>query len=166
MCHACLKIYFMQPHMHGLFLLLGITVTCGIAVHAIAERTRHWKGHPETGNQEHQEQCYNCSGQVLHGCCSLRLWVDMQVITERTLVEESGSFEEAVLSKDKAALADFCSAKASRAPPDEAESWAFMRLLFQDDSRGCVKAILLEASWSGIPQSATMSLRLCPCVRC
>ena len=136
----------MQPCMHGLLLLLGIMVTCGIAVHAIAERTGHGKGHPETGNQEHQEQCYNCSGQVLHGCCSLRLWVDMQVITERTLVEESGSFEEAVLSKDKAALADFCSAKASRAPPDEAESWAFMRLLFQDDSRGWVKAILLVAS--------------------
>ena len=89
----------------------------------------------------------------------------MQVITERTLVEESGSFEEAVLSKDKAALADFCTAKASRAPPDEAESWAFMRLLFEDDSRGWVKAILLEASWTGIPQSTTMSLRLCPCVR-
>ena len=60
----------------------------------------------------------------------------MQVITERTLVEESGSFEEAVLSRDKAALADFCTTKASRAPPDEAEAWAFMRLLFQDDSRG------------------------------
>ena len=61
-----------------------------------------------------------------------------QVVTEKTLVEQSGSFEQAVMSNDKAALADFCASKASQAHnQDEAESWAFMRVLFQDDSRRC-----------------------------
>ena len=48
-----------------------------------------------------------CTGESV-GMCS-------QVITEKTLVEQSGSFEQAVMSNDKAALADFCASKASQA---------------------------------------------------
>ena len=42
-----------------------------------------------------------------------------QVITEKALVEQSGSFEQAVMSNDKAALAGFCAGKAAEAAPEE-----------------------------------------------
>ena len=58
-------------------------------------------------------------------------------------MEQSGSFEQAVMSNDKAALADFCAGKAAQAAPEERESWAFMQVLFQDDSRTCVSAYSL-----------------------
>lgn len=59
------------------------------------------------------------------------------MVTEKALVEQSGSFEQAVMSNDKAALADFCASRAAQGAPEERESWAFMQVLFQDDSRRC-----------------------------
>ncbi len=61
----------------------------------------------------------------------------MQVVTEQALVEQSGALEQAVMSNDKAALADFCAGKAGQAAPEERESWAFMQMLFENDSRRC-----------------------------
>jgi protein transport protein SEC31 len=61
-----------------------------------------------------------------------------QVITEGDVVGRSEEFEAAVKAEDRAALAEFCRAKAAAAPEEEAETWNFMGLLFQEDSRRCV----------------------------
>jgi hypothetical protein len=60
-----------------------------------------------------------------------------QVNTEGGLVGGSEEFESAVAANDRGALAEFCKAKAASAPEEEAETWAFMCLLFQEDSRRC-----------------------------
>ena len=87
-----------------------------------------------------------------------------QVITEKTLVEQSGSFEQAVMSNDKAALADFCASKASQAHnPDEAQSWAFMRVLFQDDSRRCAEHCRLLDTGVVLPAGKLSLDLLLPC---
>ena len=39
------------------------------------------------------------------------------------------------MSNDRAALADFCASKATQAAPEQRESWAFMQMLFENDSR-------------------------------
>ena len=50
----------------------------------------------------------------------------------------SEEFEAAISSPERGALADFCAAKSGAAQSeDEAEAWAFMRVLFQDDPRRC-----------------------------
>lgn len=65
------------------------------------------------------------------------------MVTEAGLVGRSEAFEAAISSPEKSALADFCAAKAgAAASPDEAEAWAFMRVLFQDDPRRCLRFVL------------------------
>jgi hypothetical protein len=60
-----------------------------------------------------------------------------QVVTEEALVARSEQFDEAIHGGDRAAMVAFCDAKAAAASGDEAESWAFLRVLFEADSRRC-----------------------------
>ncbi|KAK9829183.1 hypothetical protein WJX72_004364 [[Myrmecia] bisecta] len=58
-----------------------------------------------------------------------------QVVTETGLVTRSTQFEEAISGGERPALVTFCDAKASASPPQDAETWAFLRVLFEEDAR-------------------------------
>eukprot|EP00775_Hariotina_reticulata_P008692 gene8692-8873_t len=62
-----------------------------------------------------------------------------QVVTEHQLVEHSEAFEAAISGRDRAALQEFCASKAAVAShmgaSDDAETWTFMGVLFEDDAR-------------------------------
>lgn len=124
----------------------------------VATYAKHSK-HPPDSSLPSMEHSSMSILMKLTVCCSLRYYHAMmmmqppepciiytqtaqhclwkQVVTERALVEQSGAFEQAVMSNDKAALADYCASKATQAVPEERESWAFMQMLFQNDSRRC-----------------------------
>ena len=81
-----------------------------------------------------------------------------QVVTEAGLIGRSDEFEAAISSPEKGALADFCAAKSGAAKSeDEAEAWAFMRVLFQDDPRRCGGAN--RTCWHAQIQWLLMQLR-------
>ena len=83
----------------------------------------------------------------------------VQVVTEKALVEQSGSFEQAVMSNEKAALANFCASKAAQAATEERECWAFMQVLFQDDSRTCVSSAFLPDGTAFTSQKVCLACR-------
>lgn len=62
-----------------------------------------------------------------------------QVITEQGLVQHSESFESAIAGGDRTTLQSFCGQKAtaalSRGLADEAETWTFLSVLFEEDAR-------------------------------
>jgi protein transport protein SEC31 len=59
-----------------------------------------------------------------------------QVVTENALVQHSEAFEASIAGGDRAALRDFCNHKAAAAAAgEEAETWTFMGVLFEDDAR-------------------------------
>ncbi|KAI8473947.1 MAG: hypothetical protein J3K34DRAFT_161809 [Monoraphidium minutum] len=59
-----------------------------------------------------------------------------QVVTEGALVQHSELFESSIAGGDRGALRDFCATKAAAAQgTDEAETWTFMGVLFEDDAR-------------------------------
>lgn len=57
------------------------------------------------------------------------------MITEVDLVGRSEEFQAALKAEDRTAVAEYCIRKAAGAPQEEAETWDFMSLLFQEDSR-------------------------------
>jgi hypothetical protein len=66
---------------------------------------------------------------------SLPLW-SSQVVTEQALVQHSEAFECAVAGGDVAALKDLCSHKAAAAAAaEDAETWTFLGVMFEDDAR-------------------------------
>ncbi len=61
-----------------------------------------------------------------------------QVVTEQGLVARSEEFEHIISSADRTALRTFCATKqqeAAAAAPEEAETWSFLSVLFEDDAR-------------------------------
>jgi len=62
------------------------------------------------------------------------------VITEQRLVEASEHFEAAAHG-DRAMLRAFCEHKAGEVSGAEAETWAFLRILFEDNATECVPLI-------------------------
>lgn len=65
---------------------------------------------------------------------------DAQVITEQRLVEASEHFEAAAHG-DRAMLRAFCEHKAGEVSGAEAETWAFLRILFEDNATECAPLI-------------------------
>lgn len=63
--------------------------------------------------------------------------VHLQIVTEPKLVVQSQAFEEATRGGDRDAMIAFCGNKAAAAAGDEAETWAFLRVLFESDARRC-----------------------------
>ena len=59
----------------------------------------------------------------------------MQVVTESEVVEQSTRFEQAMIGGDPTALLGLCDAKAEGLPGEEGETWAFLRVHFQQDPR-------------------------------
>lgn len=62
-----------------------------------------------------------------------------QVVTDGDLVARSESFEQAIAGGDRSSLRCFCATKGAEAgatgSQDEAETWAFLSVLFEDDAR-------------------------------
>ncbi len=56
-------------------------------------------------------------------------------MTEPELVSRSESFEQAITGGDKNALKQFCDSKAGTVKGDEAETWSFLGVLFEEDAR-------------------------------
>ena len=59
----------------------------------------------------------------------------VQVVTEPEVAEQSAHFEQAMVGGDPTALLGLCDAKAEGLPGDEGETWAFLRIHFQQDPR-------------------------------
>ena len=55
--------------------------------------------------------------------------------TETELVDRSQQFEAAISGGDKASLISFCDAQAAQSSPQEAETWKFLRVHFDDNPR-------------------------------
>ena len=60
------------------------------------------------------------------------------------MVEQSTRFEQAMIGGDPTALLGLCDAKAEGLPGEEGETWAFLRVHFQQDPR----------RWAGRPACA------------
>ena len=58
-----------------------------------------------------------------------------QLVTEHDLISRSESFEAALAGGDKGALQSYCSGKATTTAGEEAETWSFLGLLFEEDGR-------------------------------
>jgi hypothetical protein len=58
-----------------------------------------------------------------------------QLVTEPELVSRSESFEQAIAGGERSVLQQFCGAKAGEVAGDEAETWSFLGVLFEDDAR-------------------------------
>lgn len=65
-------------------------------------------------------------------------WTAMgaQVVTEQELVAASEQFEEAARG-DRGALLEFCRNKAASSHGPEAETWSFLRIMFEEDPTTC-----------------------------
>lgn len=50
-------------------------------------------------------------------------------------MSRSESFEQAIAGGDKNALKQFCDSKAGDTSGDEAETWSFLSVLFEEDAR-------------------------------
>jgi hypothetical protein len=62
-------------------------------------------------------------------------WI-LQVVTEQSLVQHSEAFESAVAGGDVSALKDLCSHKAAAAAAaEDAETWTFLGVMFEEDAR-------------------------------
>lgn len=59
-----------------------------------------------------------------------------QVVTEQELVAASEHFEEAARG-DRGALLEFCRNKAASSHGPEAETWSFLRIMFEEDPTTC-----------------------------
>ena len=57
------------------------------------------------------------------------------MVTEPAVVDASAQFEQAVVGGDPTALLGLCDAKAAGLPGEEGETWAFLRIHFQQDPR-------------------------------
>lgn len=60
------------------------------------------------------------------------------MVTEHELVARSEAFEQAIAGGDRSALCRYCDAKAAEVggkAPEEAETWAFLGLMFAEDAR-------------------------------
>lgn len=82
-----------------------------------------------------------------------------QVVTETDLIERSDAFGKAISSKDTNTLRDFCGIKAASgsAGQEEAETWQFLSVLFEDDARrqllaklGFSEALLAQGSGASL----------------
>ncbi len=62
-----------------------------------------------------------------------------QVVTERGLVAASEQFEEAARG-DRGAMLEFCRRKAEGSTGSEAETWSFLRVMFEEDPTTCAAA--------------------------
>ncbi|KAK9805066.1 hypothetical protein WJX73_010529 [Symbiochloris irregularis] len=58
-----------------------------------------------------------------------------QVVTEGELVEASTAFEASLQGGDKGALQQLCETRSVELPGDEGETWAFLRIHFDEDPR-------------------------------
>ncbi len=69
-------------------------------------------------------------------------------MTDDDLVQQSENFEEAIANNQKSSLQHYCSNKAhveTAKDPEEAETWAFLALLFEVRSSASCWASLLAA---------------------
>lgn len=64
-------------------------------------------------------------------------------MTEGELVARSEAFEQAVAGGDRTALRSFCAAKEAAADGEEAETWAFLGLMFE------VGVVFRGVCWGG-----------------
>lgn len=58
-----------------------------------------------------------------------------QIVTEKGFVAASQSFEEATRGGDREAMLAYCGSKVEASAGEEAETWAFLRILFDTESR-------------------------------
>ena len=80
------------------------------------------------------------------------------------MVDGSSQFEQAMAGGDPAALLGLCDAKASGLPGEEGETWAFLRIHFQQDPRRCTAPSMLagEAPCQPLLQPASRDVCACP----